>query len=74
MVGNFPAFLVLMSKSNIGLVFSVHGIKLVQVGKEIDLGDGRPGSPRLPGGPLRRRKLLLDVFRRKQNQVLGLHA
>ena len=29
-----------MSKSNIGLVFSVHGIKLVQVGKEIDMGDG----------------------------------
>ncbi len=40
MVGNFPAFFLVMSNSNIGLIFSVHGIKLVQVGKEIDLGDG----------------------------------
>lgn len=40
MIGNFPAFYVITSESNVALIFSVHGIKLVQVGREIDLGNG----------------------------------
>lgn len=37
--GNFPAFLLITSMSNICLIFALHGIKIIQVGEEIDLGD-----------------------------------
>lgn len=40
MSGNYPAFVMTTTVSNVALAFSLHGIKIVQFGKEIDLEGG----------------------------------
>lgn len=38
MSGNYPAFALTTTTSNVALAFSLHGIKIAQIGGEIDLG------------------------------------
>ena len=40
MCGNYPAFVLATSASNVALGFSIHGVKIVQVGSEYDLESG----------------------------------